>query len=216
MTPDDFFISAINPYIVIDDSPDGTKMLIRFGYHLLPVEEILEHQTYPGINTYVVLDVSSGKELGRISDLAFIPYYELISNDGKYLIVAHTQDMTGEDYSTKEEDWKHQASVYSIESGELCFRIEGRDECSTLINSGSKLIGLTCYDEPRGLQDTITEYYIKERYIISKYIDFSEGDCSVLKSTPEYFALKNKNGTLLKYYYDKDWKKSKKQCKRLS
>lgn len=212
LTPEDFFISVINPFVVSEVSLDKTKVLIRFSYHLLPSDEILEHQTYPGLNTYLIVDINTGEILHKIENLPFVPYYEALTNDGKYLVVAHTQDMTDNDYSTKEKDWKHQASVYNCQTGALCFRIEGASECMTLVNSKLGLVGLNCYDLTIGFQDTVTQYYLKDGYIISRDRDMKEGGVSSKKSTQEYQAIRTKEGAFIKYYYNKDFNRVQKIC----
>jgi len=212
LTPDDFYISAINPYTTVEKSPDGTKLLIRYSYHLLPGEEILEHQTYPGINTYVVINLNTGEEINRLSDLAFIPYYEVLTNDGKYLIVAHTKDMTGADFSVREEDWKHQASVYNIFSGKLCYQIEGSYECTTLLKSELGMVGFICYDNPPELATEVSRHYIFNNHIISKKFNTSLGYIDARYSTSEYEAFRTEADSIIKYDFDKDFIKNQKLC----
>ncbi len=216
LTPNDYLISAVNPFVVSDVSPDITKILLRYSFHLLPNQEILEHQTYPGINTYLILDVNTGEEINRVVDLPFIPYSESLTIGGKYLIVTHTQDMKGSDYSTKGDHWKHQASIYNTITGELCFRSEGKNECNCIhrtINGLTEIFisGFQCYDK-YGSQDLINNYFIKDNSLIKRNASLKEGIVS-RHSTIDYEAIETIDGKVLKYYYNRDYKTIQELCK---
>ncbi|MCB0637832.1 MAG: hypothetical protein KDC54_14490, partial [Lewinella sp.] len=104
-------------------------VIIRFGFDLLPPEEILEHVAYPGVSTMVVLDGLTGEPLGQLTDLPFVVDDVVTSEDHSKLLMTHLPPVQEERlYQTEEYFWRHFASIYELAGRQLCYQVDVRDE----------------------------------------------------------------------------------------
>jgi hypothetical protein len=129
-------------------------IIMKYSYSFFPNEEILEHISYPGLTSFMVLDNYSGKVLYDLKEFPFaLLEFPAITHGSKYLAAGHMEMVSREAKYLPYEDYFSMASILNMETGEICYSDAtdegpGTDErYGTAVNKETGRIVLARYNQ---------------------------------------------------------------------